>query len=175
MEPARLLAQFAQFEKRAIFLYRAFAQRFAAQPALSALWREMSDVEAAHFAILTLAGETVQGDRALAQTAATFDPQAVEVTDRALADAEGRARAGTITAGEAVELALALESGELPRIEDLLAWLPPRALASVREAVTGPLEGHFTCLARIAELSGRADLAAEIAGLRAKAQALRDR
>jgi hypothetical protein len=171
----RQLARFAQFEKRAIFLYRAFAQRFAGQPALSALWREMSDVEAAHFAILTLAGETVHGDQVLAQTAAAFDPQAVEAADRSLAEAEGRAKAGTLTAGEAVEIAVALESGELPRIEDLLGWLPPRALASVRDAITGPLEAHFACLARLAELSARRDLIPEIERLRTKAQALRGR
>lgn len=169
----RQLARFAEFEKRAIFLYRALAQRFTSTPALSDLWREMSDVEAAHFAILTLAGETLRGDEALARTAAGYNSPPVEAVDRFLAEAEARAKEGKLTPGEAVQIAIALEGGELPRIEDLLTWLPPRALATLRETVTGPLEGHFACLARIAKLSGRGDLIPEIEPLKAKARALR--
>jgi hypothetical protein len=166
------LSTLAQFERRAIFLYRAFARQFAREPALSSLWREMSDVEAAHFAILTLAAESVERAPPVGASGGTIDPRALEEPDRLLAEAEARAKAGSLSPGEAVEVACAIERGEIPRIGDLLAWLPPRALAPVRETVVGSLEGHLACLGRIAGLSRRGDLTAQIERLTLEARAL---
>jgi hypothetical protein len=172
MDAIQVLTAFAEFEKRALELYRRFAALYAGTPALAALWREMSDIEAAHFATLSLAADMVQMDPGGAPTPPSLTPGSLDATRKILEDAERKAADGTLPPGEAAQLALVLESSELPRIMDLLAWLPDRAKASVGSGIAAGLEEHLRCLERLAGACARADVAEKARALQALTRAL---
>lgn len=172
MDAVQALTAFAELEKRALELYRRFAALYAGTPALAALWREMSDIEAAHFATLSLAADMVQMDPGGAPTPPSLTPGSLDATRAILQNAEQKAADGTLLAGEAVQLALLLESSELPRIADLLAWVPSRARASVGSGIAAGLEAHLQCLERLAAASGRADVAGKARALQTIAKAI---
>ena len=172
MDAVEALMAFAEFERRALELYRCFAALYAGTPELAALWREMSDIEAAHFATLSLAADMVQMEGGGAAVPPSLTPGSLDATRAILQNADQKAADGTLPAGEAVQLALLLESSELPRIMDILAWLPGRAKASVGSGIAAGLEGHLQCLERLAHASGRADVAEKSRALQALARGI---
>jgi hypothetical protein len=171
---ADALTAFAELEQRALELYRRFAALYAATPELARLWREMSDIEAAHFATLTLAADMVQME-GVGGPPASLAPGALDASRRIFADAERKAAEGSLGPGEAAQLALLIESGELPRIADLLGWLTGRARASVGSGVAAGLQAHLECVERLAVASGRADVAEKSRGLQGLARTIAQR
>ncbi len=175
MDAAGALTAFAEFERRALDLYRRFATLYAGTPDLATMWREMSDVEAAHFATLTLAVDMMRMEPGGVAVPPQLTPGSLAATQKVLQDAEQKAAEGTLPAGEAVQLALLLESSELPRVTELLAWLPRRAKASVGSGIAAGLEGHLQCLERLAAVSGRPDVAEKARSLQALAKTVAQR
>jgi hypothetical protein len=159
MDAGAALTAFAELERRALNLYRRFADLYAATPGLAAMWREMSDIEAAHFATLTLAVDMVRMEPGGVAVPPQLTPGSLAATQKILQDAEQKASEGNLPAGEAAQLALLLESSELPRVSELLGWLPGRAKASVGSGIAAGLEEHLGCLERLAAASGRPDVA----------------
>lgn len=152
MSVATLLEQFAASERRALELYRRFAERFAADPETARLWLEMSNVEAAHFAILRLAADAVRmGRPGTPEPEPSASPAA---TEGSLAALEARAAGGALTPAEAVQAALTLEQEELPRIRQILGALPPPARGSVLGGLVQGLPAHYACLGRLAARGG---------------------
>jgi hypothetical protein len=167
-----LLADLAGFEKRAITLYRTYAERFADNPAVGRLWREMSDVEAGHFATLTLAGDLLDMPGSVA-SGTQAAPLAASDTTEALYQAAETAARGSPLLAAVVETALRLEEDELPRVRSLLTTLAGRARASVLTGVLPGFVSHLDCLETLATLSGRTDLTQRIRALKADADTLR--
>ena len=172
MEAADALASLAELERRALELYRRFAALYAGTPELAAMWREMSDTEAAHFATLTLAADMVQMEPGGVAAPPSLAPGSLDAARAVLQSAERKAAEGILPAGEAVQLALVLESSELPRIMDLLAWVPGRTKGSVTTGIVASLGAHLQCLERLATASGRSDVAEKARGLQALARNL---
>jgi rubrerythrin len=166
-----LLEQFAASERRALELYRRFAERFAADPETARLWLEMSNVEAAHFAILRLAVDTVRmGRGGSPDPVLSGSPAAAEGS---LAALEARAAGGALTPLEAVQAALTLEQEELPRIRQILSALPPRARGSLLGGLVQGLPAHYACLGRLAARGGAPEAArAALAALEEEARRL---
>jgi len=166
MSLSSLLERFAACERRALDLYRRFAERFAADPEAARLWLELSNAEAAHFAILRLAVDTVRmGGAGGVPDFALGD--SLEPMEGTLAALEARAASGTLTPSEAVEAAVTLEQEELPRIRRVLGALPPPARGSILGGIVLGLPAHYACLAKLAARGG-------IPGARASLEALQE-
>lgn len=170
MSVATLLEAFAAGERRALTLYRRFAERFAAEPETARLWVEMSNVEAAHFAILRLAVDALpKGSRGDADVTPEASPAAAEGS---LASLEARAASGTLTPAEAVQAALRLEQEELPRIRQILGALPPPGRGSVLGGIVHGLPAHYACLGKLAARGGLPEVRAALAALEDEARQL---
>lgn len=146
---ADLLQIFAGFEHQGLDLYRHFAQAFAAEPLLGHIWRAMSDAEAGHFAILRLAEDRLPlGDTTVEASSSVSEARLAEwrATLEAL-EAHGR-QPGLATA-EAVEVTVAWEREELPRLLTLLSALPEPAR---RITAAGFVEGADEHLRYLREL-----------------------
>jgi len=153
MSLCALLERLAACERRALNLYRRLAERFAADPEGARLWVELSNAEAAHFAILQLAADTARRPGAGEVPGAEPD-EPVETIEQALTSLEVRAASGAITPAEAVEVALTLEREELPRIRRIVRALPPGARAGVMGGILLGLPAHYACLAKLAARAG---------------------
>jgi rubrerythrin len=153
MSLGTLLERFAACERRALDLYRRLAEHFSGDPEAARLWVELSNAEAAHFAILQLAADTARmAGGGEVPGAAPDEP--VETIERTLTSLEVRAASGAITPAEAVEMALTLEREELPRIRRIVRALPPGARAGVMGGILLGLPAHYACLARLAARAG---------------------
>jgi len=175
MDAAAALTAFAELERRAEGVYRRFAVTYAGTPELAALWHEMAEIEAAHFAALGLAGDAMKNEPTPTAAAPNLTPGAMAATEKIIATAEQRAADGSLSPGDAAQLALLLESGELPRIVDLLARLPAPARAALGQGMIAGTEDHLHCLERLAATSGRADVAEKARALQAMARGIAQR
>ena len=172
MDLVKVLAELAAFERRAIMLYRAYAERFSATPAVSRLWWEMSEAEAGHFATLTLAGDLLDLPGNVAPGGDSVPAPPTEATEGLYQAAETAVAAG-LDLGTAVETAFRLEENELPWIRTLLTRLAGRARASILTGVLPAFSTHLDCLESLAILGERPDLTVQIQGLQAEATSLR--
>jgi hypothetical protein len=172
MDLVKVLSELAAFERRAIMLYRAYAERFSAHPAASRLWWEMSEAEAGHFATLTLAGDLLDLPGNIAPGGDLAPAPPIEATDRLYRTAEA-AVAASLDLGIAVDTALRLEESELPWIRTLLTSLAGRARASILTGVLPAFSTHLDCLETLAIMGGRTDLTIRIQTLQVEATALR--
>jgi len=163
MELLRFLEACSTFERRGIAFYRRLAGRFHDPPEASRLWTRMSDMEAGHFAILTLSQDLVQmtGDAPSEITSATFD----ETEDR-LTALESQGETPSLTLAEAVHLALAWEEIELPRVLALLPALPPEARRRMLSGLLAETDLHYDCLTALAGLAGVASIDSQLQTLR---------
>ena len=171
MSLSTLLERFAAAERRALDLYRRFAEHFAADPEAARLWVELSNAEAAHFAILRLAVDTVR----MAGAEKVPDPaggDSLEAIEETLAALEARAASGTLTPADAVEAAVTLEQEELPRIRRILGALPPPARGSVLGGIVLGLPAHYACLAKLAARGGIPGAAGTLEALQEEARQL---
>ena len=172
MDLSKTLAELAAFERRAIMLYRAYAERFAANPAVSRLWSEMSEAEAGHFATLTLASDLLELPGNTAPNGVSLAAPPTDATEALYRGAEA-AIAGSLELTTAVETAFRLEQNELPWMRTLLAALAGRARASILTGVLPAFATHLGCLETLAIMSGRTDLTVQIQALRSEATSLR--
>jgi hypothetical protein len=148
-----LVERYAQLEKRAVGFYRGLADRFAANPAAARLWRELSNTEASHFALLELAQDWI----AMAKGAGGMPP----VTPDALASLDARhaaleraAEANGLTAEAAVGLSIEWEELELPRIVELSRHLPPPAQGRVMAGMIAEGAEHYRLLMELVMAAG---------------------
>lgn len=170
MDLGTLVARSAQLEKRAMAFYRQLAERFAAHPEAARLWREMSNTEASHFALLQLTEDWVAMAGAQAQET-PVTPEALEaLSDRLAAlEAAGRADCGL---ADAAELTVAWEELELPRVIELVGELPGTARGRVLAGMIGEAEEHFRILMELMGAAGAAALAGRVSALAERARAV---
>ncbi len=166
MELPRLLEAISTFEKRGITFYRRFAARFRDLPQASRLWTKMSDTEAGHFAVLTLAQDWVPIGRGHTQPPPEITPGSLDEMDQCLTVLETRGEASDLALEEAVQLAISWEEVELPRILALLLVLPPEARARMLSGLLAESDLHYDCLKELAGLAGVASLEARLDRLR---------
>jgi hypothetical protein len=126
----------------------------------------MSDMEAGHFAILTLSQDLVQmrpapGDAPSEITSATFDE-----TEARLTALESQGETPGLTLAEAVHLALAWEEIELPRVLALLPALPLDARRRMFSGLLAETDRHYDCLKALAGLAGVASIDSQLQTLR---------
>lgn len=160
-----LLERYAGYERRALLLYRGFAERFQSEPGTASLWRAMSDAEASHFTTLRLATDRV----ALAGAA---DMEAGRLADglddleRRLREVEEAAAAGRLSVADAVGLAVTWEGLETARIGALITALPPAARPHVEAGLLGQLDRHHGDLLALARATGVDGLERQVESLR---------
>jgi len=159
-----LLERYAQFEKRGVGLYRGLAERFAADPAAARLWREMSNTEASHFALFELAQDWVaMAGGGSAPPAATSE--SLDMLARRMGEIEDRAADPGTTLSTAVSLTVAWEELELPRVLELLPYLPAKAQGRVLAGMIGEAPEHYRLLSELAVAAGGAQDTERIAAL----------
>ena len=170
MNLAALVERYAQLEKRGVGFYRALAERFSAEAAPARLWREMSNTEASHFALLGLAQDWIAmaGGGASAPEADDADLAALAGRMDELAAAAGRP---ATTLAEAVALSVSWEELELPRILDLLPHLPTKAHGRVLAGMVAEAAEHYRILGELAEAVGATAAAERIDALGERARA----
>lgn len=135
-------------------LYRAYAERFSANSAVSRLWWEMSEAEAGHFATLTLASDLLDLPGNVAPDGDSVPAPPTDAT-AGLYHAAEAAVAASLELGAAVETAFRLEQNELPYIRTLLTSLAGRARASILTGVLPAFTTHLACLETLAIIGGR--------------------
>ncbi len=167
-----IVERYAQFEKRAMALYRGLAERFGSDPAAARVWRDLSDTEASHFALLELAQDWIAMARgaggAPPVTAADLDRLAARLTQ--LEETANRPDCGI---AEAVELTVSWEELELPRIVELTRYLPAQAQGRVLAGMVAEAAEHYRMLGELVRAAGTPAQADRVAGLeRAARQAL---
>ena len=163
-----VLEAYAGFERRALLFYRRLAERFGDQARASQHWRQMADAEASHFTLLRLAPDWIQMEEG-PKSDPGLDTAALDAFSARLGQLEAAAERPGLTLAEAVELTLAWEELELPRILDLLRCLPERARSQVRAGIIGEAGKHYADLMELAQAGGGA------AGLVERVEALRTR
>jgi len=130
-----LLQIVAGFERRALELYRYFAQVFAAHPTAGRIWRAMSDAEAGHFAVLRLAEDRLPAVGSTTEVDRRFDEGRLDEWESTIKELEAKGRRPEIDPAEAAEITLTWEREELPRPgrgRRGTSALPERAVKSSR-------------------------------------------
>ncbi|MBI2461717.1 MAG: hypothetical protein HYV61_09580 [Candidatus Rokubacteria bacterium] len=168
MELMPILEAYAALEKQGVELYQTLGERFPDAQG-SRLWAEMANTEASHQAILMLAMDwthTWSGPKSEPPIEMGDLDAAIQTSGDLLAEA---ARPD-LSFVRAVELAVAWEEQELPRILAIAPYCPGRGqgqlLAMVAEAV-----GHYDELAALARAAGQETLIPRIEALRTTAEA----
>ncbi len=161
---------YAGYEKRALTLYRKLAERFRDHAQATRLWRQMSDAEASHFTTLQLAPDWI----AMAggpKVDLELEPAALDALGGRLGQIETAAERPGLSFPEAVELTLAWEELELPRVLELLSSLPEQVRGRLRAGMLGESARHYADLLELANAAGVSGLAERVEALRARAGA----
>lgn len=168
MELMPILEAYAALEKHGVEFYQTLGRRFPEIKG-SRLWAELANTEASHQAILMLAmdwAHTWSGPK----SEPPVETAELDTTIQAASDLLAEAERPGLSAARAVELAVAWEEQELPRILAIAPYCPGRGqgqlLAMVAEAV-----GHYDELAQLARATGQEALLPRIEALRATAEA----
>ncbi len=164
MTLVELVERYAQLEKRAVGFYRGLADRFAAHPAAARLWRELSNTEASHFALLELAQDWI----AMAKGAGGMPPvtaEALEALDARHSALERAAEADGLTTEAALGLSIEWEELELPRIVELSRHLPPPAQGRVMAGMIAEGAEHYRLLTDLVKAAGGPGHAERVAAL----------
>lgn len=170
MDLHAVLEHYAQLERRAMAFYRRLAERFAAHPAASRQWREMSNTEAGHFALLQLAQDWVAADRGEAGDPPVTAEGLDALSDR-LGAIEAAGERSECSMAEAVALSVELEELELPRIAELAAHLPGTARGRVLAGIIGQAQEHYRMLGELVRAAGTPALQARVTALATRARA----
>jgi hypothetical protein len=157
-----LLQIFAGFERRALELYRHFAQVFAGHPTAARIWRAMSDAEAGHFAVLRLAEDRLPDSGGAAETDRRFDEDRLQEWESTVQELEAKGRRPGINPAEAAEITLEWERGELPRLLALLADLPEPARQRTAAGLVEGAQEHVDCLKELLRTVGSDRLLPEV-------------
>lgn len=170
MTLSALVECYAQFEKRGVAFYRGLAERFRAHAAAARLWREMSNTEASHFALLELTQDWI----AMAGGAASappVTPETLEAVAARMADLEAASERPGATLAEALDVTLSWEELELPRILELLPHLTGKARGAVMAGMIAEAAEHYRVLGELCETAGAAGQAARVIALAERARA----
>jgi len=159
---ADLLEVFAEFERRALELYRHFAQTFAGNAAAARIWRSMSDAEAGHFAVLRLAEDRLPRVGAPAGPKPAIDQARLDEWKARLEELEAKGKGPGLAPADAAEITLTWEREELPRLLTLLAALPEPARKATALGLVQGAEEHLGCLEDLLKTVGRDSLLPEI-------------
>ena len=149
-----LLLTFADFERRALELYRHFAQAFAAYPTVARIWRTMSDGEAGHFAVLRLAEDRLPAGGIATEVDRRFDESRLDEWESTIEELEAKGRRPEIDPAEAAEITLTWEREELPRLLVLLADLPEPARQRTAAGLVEGAEEHLCSLKELLRAVG---------------------
>jgi rubrerythrin len=164
-----VLETYAGYEKRAMQFYRQLSGRFADQAEVSRFWRQMSDAEASHFAVLTLAVDWV-----VMAGKGTSVPDSIEtiLSTAALemAKLERAAESPSLTSRDAVRLTVSWEEKELRRILELLPHLPEKVCGQVRAGILGEAKKHYEGLAELIKQVGHDELVERVEALKTEIQ-----
>jgi hypothetical protein len=159
-----LVERYAQFEKRGVGFYRGFAERFAGEAGAARLWREMSNTEASHFALLGLAQDWI----AMAggnPTVPGATPEALDAIGARMDEIEEAGSRPGLALADAVGLTVAWEELELPRILDLLPHLPTKAHGRVLAGMVAEAAEHYRLIEELARAAGLPDDADRVVAL----------
>lgn len=148
-----LLERFAGYERRALLLYRSFAERFQGEPGASDLWRALSDAEASHFTTLRLATDRLAIAGAAALEAGDL-AGGLDDLERRLQEVEAAAARPGLALTEAIGLAVTWEELEIARIARLVAALPDVVRPHVQPGLLGQLDRHHGDLRALARITG---------------------
>ncbi len=166
LKAGELLEAFAEFERRALELYRRFAQTFAGQPAAARIWRAMSDAEAGHFAVLRLAEDRLPPGRASAAPNPAIDTARLDEWKARLGELEAKGQRPGLTPADAAEITLTWEREEVPRLLTLLAAIPEPARKVAAAGLAQGAEEHLGCLEELLKAVGSDSFLPEISLLR---------
>jgi len=147
MSLGALVERHAQLEKRGVGFYRGLATRFASHATAARLWREMSNTEASHFALLELAQDWI----AMAGGASSAPTDALDAVAARMSEIEAAAEAVDTTLEAAVALTADWEEIELPRILELVPHLPGKAQGLVLAGMVAESPEHYRILAELAK------------------------
>lgn len=168
MELMPVLEAYAALEKQGVEFYRTLGERFPEMKG-SRFWLEMANTEASHQAILMLAMDWTHvwtGPKSEPPVEMAELDMAIQAAGDLLAEADRP----DLSPARAVELAVAWEEQELPRILAIAPYCPGRGqgqlLAMVAEGV-----GHYEELEALARATGQEALIPRIEALRAQAEA----
>ena len=159
-----VVERYAQLEKRGVLFYRGLAERFPEHPVAARVWRELSNTEASHFALLELAQDWIAmaggGENPPPVTEAGLDTQSARMAE--IEAASARPGGGI---DEAVELTIRWEEAELPRILELVTHLPARARGQVMAGMIAEAPEHYRVLLDLVKASGGPGQAERVAAL----------
>ena len=159
-----VVEHYAQLEKRGVLFYRGLAERFPEHPVAARVWRELSNTEASHFALLELAQDWIAmaggGESPPAVTEAGLDTQSARMAE--IEAASARAGGGI---EEAVELTIRWEEAELPRILELVPHLPARARGHVMAGMIAGEPEHYRVLLDLVKAAGAPGQAERVTAL----------
>jgi len=165
-----LLERYAGYERRALLLYRGFAERFHAEPGTASLWRALSDAEASHFTTLRLATDRVALAGAADLEAGSL-ADGLDDLERRLQEIEEAAAAARLSMAEAVGLAVTWEDLEMARIGSLVTALPSAVRPHIEAGLLGQLDRHQGDLLALARATGVDCLERRVESLRARGPA----
>jgi len=168
-----LLQIFAGFERRALELYRTFAQVFAAHPTAGRIWRAMSDAEAGHFAVLRLAEDRLPAVGSMTEGNRRFDEGHLDEWESTLQELEAKGRRPEIDPAEAAQITLMWEREELPRLLALLADLPEPARQRTAAGLVEGAEEHLHSLRELLKAVGSVRLLPEVSQIEESVSRLR--
>ena len=168
-----LLQIFAGFERRALELYRYFAQVFAAHPTAGRIWRAMSDAEAGHFAVLRLAEDRLPAVGSMTEGNRRFDEGHLDEWESTLQELEAKGRRPEIDPAEAAQITLMWEREELPRLLALLADLPEPARQRTAAGLVEGAEEHLHSLRELLKAVGSVRLLPEVSQIEESVSRLR--
>ena len=168
-----LLQMFAGFERRALELYRHFAQEFAGHTSAGRIWRAMSDAEAGHFAILRLAEDRLPAQGTAPEPAVRFIEDQLEEWKATFEQLDAKGRRPGLAPAEAAEVTMTWEREELPRLLTLLSALPEPARQVTAAGFVEGVEEHLRCLRELLRAVGSDPLLPEVSQLEESVARLR--
>jgi rubrerythrin len=148
-----VVERYAGLEKRGMRFYRGLHERFHAHPAAARIWRELSNTEASHFALLELCQDWI----ALAGGGASAPPvteESLRGVSALLTEIEADAARPECGLEEATLLTIRWEELELPRILELLPHLPGKARGQVMSGMVAEAEEHYRLLLELVNAAG---------------------
>lgn len=165
-----LVERYAQYEKRGVVFYRGLAERFASTPVAARIWRELSNTEASHFALLELCEDWIAMAKESA-SAPPVTPEALNALEARMAELEARAQETSCSLEEGLGLTVTWEELELPRILELVDHLPGQARGRIMAGMIAEAAEHYRLLAELVRSAGAPVEAGRVEALAAQARA----
>jgi hypothetical protein len=165
-----VVERYAALEKRGMLFYRGLHERFHAHPAAARIWRELSNTEASHFALLELSQDWI----ALAGGGGSVPPvteESLGALSVLLTELETDAARPDCALEDATLLTIRWEELELPRILDLIPHLPAKARAHVMAGMVAEAAEHYRVLLELVKAAGAPAQVERVAALTERCRA----